>query len=100
MPEVSPALRAEIRSRAKQRCVYCLVPEGLTLVPHEIDHIVAVKHGGGSSADNLAFCCTLCNKHKGTDLASIDPETRGLEYLSGLKGLPSLNRYCAGLLLL
>jgi len=26
-------------------------------------------------SDNLALCCTLCNKYKGTDLASIDPET-------------------------
>lgn len=42
---------------------------------HEIDHIVAVKHGGTSSLDNLALCCTLCNKRKGTDLSAIDPET-------------------------
>jgi hypothetical protein len=81
MPEVSSALRAEVRSRAKRRCEYCLIPEGLTLVPHEIDHIIAAKHGGGSSTDNLALCCTLCNKYKGADLASIDPETGGLERL-------------------
>jgi hypothetical protein len=42
---------------------------------------MASKHGGASSVDNLALCCTLCNKHKGTDLASIDPETGGLERL-------------------
>ena len=81
MPEVSTALRAEVRSRARLRCEYCLVPEGLTLVPHEIDHIIAAKHGGGSGTDNLALSCTLCNRHKGTDLASIDPETGGLERL-------------------
>jgi hypothetical protein len=23
----------------------------------------------------LAFCCALCNRHKGTDIASIDPAT-------------------------
>jgi hypothetical protein len=81
MHEGDSALRADVRSKAKQRCEYCLVPEGITLVPHEIDHIVAIKHGGGSSADNLALCCTLSNKHKGTDLSSIDPETGGLERL-------------------
>jgi hypothetical protein len=81
MAEVSAALRAEVRSRARWRCEYCLVPEDLTLVAHEIDHIVATKHGGLSSLDNLALCCTLCNKHKGTDLASLDPETGRLERL-------------------
>jgi len=51
------------------------VPESLTLVTHEVDHIIAAKHGGATLLDNLALCCTLCNKYKGTDLASIDPET-------------------------
>ncbi len=74
MPDVSAALRAEVRSRARLRCEYCLALESLTLVGHEVDHIIAVKHGGGAVAENLALCCTLCNKHKGTDLASIDRE--------------------------
>jgi hypothetical protein len=81
MVEVSVALRAEVRSRAMRRCEYCLVPEDLALVSHEIDHIIAAKHGGASTPDNLALCCTLCNKHKGTDLASIDLETGKLERL-------------------
>lgn len=42
---------------------------------HEIDHIIAQKHGGPTDADNLALSCALCNKHKGSDLASLDPET-------------------------
>ena len=75
MPDVSAALRTEVRSRARLRCEYCLAPENLTLVGHEVDHIIAVKHGGETVAENLALCCTLCNKHKGTDLASIDRET-------------------------
>lgn len=86
MPEVGTALRAEVRSRAKQRCEYCLIPEGFTLLSHEIDHIMAAKHGGASTADNLALSCTLCNKHKGTDLASIDPETGELERLFNPRG--------------
>ena len=75
MPEISGALRAEVRSRAKGRCEYCFVPESFALVTHEVDHIIAAKHGGATLLDNLALCCTLCNKYKGTDLASIDPET-------------------------
>jgi len=81
MPEISAAIRAEVRSRAKDRCEYCLVPEGLTLASHEVDHIIAAKHGGDSGTENLALCCTLCNKHKGTDLVSIDPETGGVQRL-------------------
>jgi len=81
MPEISAALRAKIRLRAGGRCEYCLVPESLTLAPHEIDHIVAAKHGGRTVSGNLALCCTLCNRRKGTDLASIDPETSEMRRL-------------------
>jgi len=31
--------------------------------------------------DNLALCCALCNKHKGSDIASIDPETGDMQPL-------------------
>ncbi len=81
MPEIGAALRAEVRSRAAGRCEYCLVPEELTLVPHEVDHIIAMKHGGGTASGNLALCCTLCNKYKGSDLASIDPESGEMQRL-------------------
>ena|SRR5437870_2939902 len=81
MPDISAALRAEVTSRAGSRCEYCLVPEIVSLVPHEIDHIVAIKHGGENSTGNLALCCTLCTKYKGTDLASIDPETGEIQRL-------------------
>jgi len=36
---------------------------------------------GDTVAENLALCCTLCNKHKGTDLASIDRETGEMQRL-------------------
>src|SRR5438309_7167134 len=81
MPEVTPALRAEVRSRAKSRCEYCMVLEFVTLVQHEVDHVIATKHGGRSVPENLALCCALCNKHKGSDLASIDPATGELTRL-------------------
>jgi hypothetical protein len=51
------------------------MPESAVLVPHQIDHIVARKHGGKTVESNLALSCTLCNKHKGSDLASVDPES-------------------------
>jgi 5-methylcytosine-specific restriction endonuclease McrA len=42
---------------------------------HEVDHIVAQKHGGMTQADNLALSCSLCNKHKGTDLTTLEAGT-------------------------
>ncbi len=31
--------------------------------------------GGQTVASNLALCCAICNRRKGSDLSSIDPET-------------------------
>jgi HNH endonuclease len=41
----------------------------------KMDHVIAAKHGGQTVAGNLALCCTLCNRFKGSDIASVDPET-------------------------
>lgn len=72
---ISVELRRLVYERANGRCEYCLIPETVVLVSHEIDHIIAQKHGGPTESDNLALSCTLCNKHKGSDLASLDPVT-------------------------
>jgi 5-methylcytosine-specific restriction endonuclease McrA len=69
------ALRRLVHDRAKGCCEYCLLPETAVFASHEVDHIVAEKHSGVTEANNLALSCTLCNKHKGSDLASINPET-------------------------
>lgn len=75
---ISSALRKLVNERAKGCCEYCLIPEITTLSTHEIDHIIAEKHDGLTESNNLALCCVLCNKHKGSDLASIDPDTKQL----------------------
>ena len=72
---IPSALRRLVSERAGGCCEYCLIPEAAVFTAHEIDHIVAEKHGGTTEADNLALSCVLCNKHKGSDLASIDPQT-------------------------
>jgi 5-methylcytosine-specific restriction endonuclease McrA len=68
-------LRRLVRERARERCEYGLTPERFTLTTHWVDHVVAEKHGGRAEESNLALSCALCNRHKGTDLVSIDPET-------------------------
>ena len=37
--------------------------------------MVALKHGGRTVAGNLALCCEVCDRFKGSDIASLDPET-------------------------
>ena len=70
-----PALRQLVYERAGGRCEYCLMPESVAFASHEIDHIISQKHGGPTEAANLALSCLLCNKRKGSDIASIDPAT-------------------------
>jgi hypothetical protein len=72
---VPAALRRLVCERADGRCEYCLAPESMTLATHQVDHVVAQKHGGATEEHNLALSCALCNKYKGTDLVSIDAET-------------------------
>jgi hypothetical protein len=43
--------------------------------PHEVDHIISMKHRGETITDNLCLSCLECNRHKGSDIASIDLET-------------------------
>ena len=75
MASISVALRRWVSERANGCCEYCLVPDGLSFYAHEIDHIIAEKHGGPSNAENLACACWRCNRHKGSDLTSLDPAT-------------------------
>lgn len=72
---ISVELRQRVYERANGCCEYCLIPESLSLVSFAIDHIIAEKHGGLTQADNLALSCPVCNRYKGSDIASLDPNT-------------------------
>lgn len=52
---VPVAMRALVCERAKGRCEYRLLHEDDAWVPHEPDHIVAIKHRGRTDEANLAF---------------------------------------------
>jgi hypothetical protein len=75
---IPAALRRLVAERARQRCEYCRFPQAASFYAFEVEHIIAEKHGGATNADNLALACPYCNRHKGTDLASIDPDTGAL----------------------
>lgn len=81
MTYVSAALRREVMERAGSRCEYCLLPAEVAFYPHEVDHVIAEKHGGVTDIDNLAFACWRCNRQKGSDLTSFDPQTQKLSPL-------------------
>jgi hypothetical protein len=68
---ISHELRLTIAARANLLCEYCLVAEADTFYGCEVDHIISLKHGGTSEADNLAYACALCNRSKGSDIGSI-----------------------------
>lgn len=61
--------------RAQRRCEYCLIHEDDTFFGFQIDHIISEKHEGPTIAENLAQACTLCNSHKGSDIATVEEGT-------------------------
>jgi HNH endonuclease len=66
--------RQQVWQRAGGWCEYCHMPQALTVLPHEIDHIRARKHRGSSALENLALACAPCNARKGSNAAGYDPE--------------------------
>jgi hypothetical protein len=74
-------LEQRVWRRAKARCEYCQLAQALSPLPHEIDHIIARKHGGETAPDNLALACFFCNSYKGPNIAGVDPESRRIARL-------------------
>jgi len=81
MSAISQSLRQLVVERAQGCCEYCLLSQADSLLPFEIDHIVAVKHRGLTVESNLCLSCPNCNAFKGSDIASVDLETNQLVYL-------------------
>lgn len=76
--DVSNELRQLVAARADFRCEYCLMPQSASLRKHEPDHIVPFQHDGKTVADNLALACWRCNRNKGPNIGSFDPQTGAL----------------------
>ena len=71
MTYIPADLRTLVIARARESCEYCLVHADYAVLVHEIDHVIAEKHGGTTEAENLAYTCQPCNRNKGSDLGSI-----------------------------
>ena len=74
--QIPPDLKRLVSERAGYCCEYCLIHQDDTPQTHEIDHLVARKHGGPTVEQNLALACLRCNRSKGSDLTAIDTETQ------------------------
>ena len=74
---ISPELRQQVRERAAGRCEYCLLPDRIELTgPFHVEHIIARQHRGTDDLSNLARACSRCNRHKGTNLSGVDPDSK------------------------
>lgn len=48
---------------------------------YHVEHVVPRQHGGSDASSNLALACYHCNRHKGPNLAALDPESGKLARL-------------------
>lgn len=75
MTYIPEAVRRLVAERAGSRCEYCRLHEDDTFFTHEVDHMYAEKHDGPTVEWNLCLACADCNRNKGSDICSLDPET-------------------------
>ncbi len=71
-------MRRIVASRANYICEYCLIAEEDAYFRFQVEHIISRKHGGSSELENLALACVFCNRYKGSDVATLTPETSNL----------------------
>jgi 5-methylcytosine-specific restriction endonuclease McrA len=69
------SLRKLVIERAHGCCESCLFPQTASAFEHEPDHIIPIQHGGETEAKNLALACLRCNRRKGANIGSLDPDT-------------------------
>jgi 5-methylcytosine-specific restriction endonuclease McrA len=62
-------------------CEYCHLPQRFSKLTFPIDHVIARQHHGPTIESNLALACGFCNRHKGPNIAGLDPQTRQLTRL-------------------
>lgn len=91
---ISVELRKLVVNRASRRCEYCLIHQDFSIYTHEVDHIIPIKHGGDTAADNLALSCLSCNRHKGSDFVTIDQVTKEIVPLFNPRGQVWDEHFC------
>lgn len=67
--------REVVQRRAQNACEYCHLPQGASILPHQIGPIPGQQSERPDDAENLCVSCLHCNLKKGPNLTSIDPGT-------------------------
>ena len=80
-------LRAKLLQQQDFKCAYCLC--SLKGKRMNVEHVVAIKQGGGNTKDNLVAACWMCNKSKGNKKLN-KQQREDLE--SNLKKLKTVSR--------
>lgn len=78
MTYITAELRRQVIARASNCCEYCRLSQDDSTFSFQVDHIIAEKHGGETTLENLSWSCPHCNVHKGSDIGSIDPQSNRL----------------------
>jgi hypothetical protein len=78
---ITSDLRKRVVKRAGNCCEYCRLSQANNTFRFHVDHVIAEKHEGETVFENLALSCPNCNAYKGSDIASVDRETKQLSYL-------------------
>jgi 5-methylcytosine-specific restriction endonuclease McrA len=75
-PYIPAFLERQVRSRAREICEYCLLPQDSQEATFHIDHVVPRAAGGETEIDNLALACVTCSLCKSAKQSATDPETQ------------------------
>ncbi len=75
MTRPAAELRRQVIELAANRCEYCRTHQEDAGSRHQVDHIIAEKHGGQTALENLALSCLPCNRRKASDIGAIDPDS-------------------------
>ncbi len=72
MTYIPAELHRLITSKAGNCCEYCHLSQEDASFTFHIEHVIAEKHDGKTTADNLCLSCPECNTFKGSNIASLD----------------------------
>ena len=81
MSYIPDSIRQEVIRQANSCCEYCLIHQQDSLYTHEIDHIKPEQHRGKTELSNLCLACLECNRNKGANFGSFDPQTEEVSLL-------------------
>ena len=75
---IATDIRRQVILLAAGRCKYYRMDQSLQGATFHVEHIIAKQHVDDDVDDPnaLALACNRCNAYKGTNLSSIDPETK------------------------